>query len=293
MAIFISYLCPTGRGRRPRPPQSNLLSRDIHEMVINMERKFDSLKHNIRHHLERERVPVLRVADALTSLSADHEDHHRLFLESLVSVLFRAVSNFELFGTMTFHWNYLDPSLLDHLVVKFDLIAVKDEMKTYKSDLEQFRKGTPLTLFCQSQTRRIQLSPDFQEVIAEFYWTNDVTLDTVEQFRQEYASHYKLYNFAMRIGQIISGSFIVTFLIPESVVEKLKEKVPRDILQRYFVTNLKIAGACIYCIRKPQEVRMLNDHYVVTLVNIMPIGCCCHSIQFSISCVCDCPFSTI
>ena len=68
--------------------------------------------------LEKKAIPVSRVAGALTSLSPDHDDDHgRKFLESRTSALFRASSIPEQFGMMDFHWNYLDPSLLDHLTI--------------------------------------------------------------------------------------------------------------------------------------------------------------------------------
>ena len=202
------------------------------------------------------REQAKRVAGALTSLSPDHDDEHdRNFLKSRTSALYRAVNVAEQFGTMNFHWSYLDPSLLDHLVKKCDLEKVKGEMETYKSDLGQFRKKTPLTLFCRTQKRkRVRLSPDFQEVVAEFDWPNDVTLEVVEQFRQEYADHYGLRECAMMVAQIRPGCFIVTWFVPESVVEKLKGKVPRAILKKYSVTKLEIAGTCVYQLRKPQEV---------------------------------------
>ena len=188
-----------------------------------------------------------------------------MFTESHVHDLFKADNVAEQFGTMNSHWNYLDPYLLDHLVRKFDrglfdLNEVKGEMETYKSDLGQFRKKTPLTLFCRAQRRkRVRLSPDFQEVVAEFDWRNDVTLEVVEQFRQEYASHYGLYEFAMMLAKVCPGSFIVTWFVPESVVEKLKEKVPTAILKKYSVTKLEIARTCVYPLRKPQEVSVTSS----------------------------------
>ena len=226
-----------------------------------MNDKFDVVKNRVKECLEKKAIPVSRVADALTSLSPDHDDDHdRKFLESHMSPLFRAVNIPEQFGTMNFHWSYLDPSLLDHLVKKFDLEKVKGEMETYKSDLGQFRKKTPLTLFCRAQRKkRVRLSPDFQEVVAEFDWPNDVTLEVVEQFRQEYADHYGLRECAMMVAQVRPGSFIVTWFVPESVVEKLKGKVPRAILKKYSVTKLEIAGTCVYRLRKPQEVSVTGS----------------------------------
>ena len=226
-----------------------------------MDIKFDVVKNRVKECLEKKAIPVSRVAGALTSLSPDHDDDHgRKFLESRTSALFRASSIPEQFGMMDFHWNYLNPSLLDHLVRRFDMKEMKGEMETYKFDLGQFRKKTPLTLFCRAQRKkRVRLSPDFQEVVAEFDWPNDVTLEVVEQFRQEYADHYGLRECAMMVAQVRPGSFIITWFVPESVVEKLKGKVPRAILKKHSVTKLEIAGTCVYRLRKPQEVSVTGS----------------------------------
>ena len=201
-----------------------------------------------------------RVADSLTSLSPDDDDCHKMFAESHVSDLFRAPDIPEQFGIMNSHWSYLDPSLLDHLVRYFNLEEVKGEMETYKSDLGQFRKNTPLTLFCRAQRKRhIDPPPKFRKVVAEFKWQKDATLEDVEQFRQEYAHHYGLHDCAMMLAKVRPGSFIVTWFVPESVVEKLKEKVPRAILKKYSVTKLEIAGTCVYQLRKLQEVSVTGS----------------------------------
>ena len=221
-------------------------SEAVKKTIEELKTRFRAIKDDTRECLEKQRDPVKRVADSLTLLSPDDDDQHKMFAESHVNDIFRAANVAEQFGTMNAHWNYLDPSLLDHLVSDFNLEEVKGEMETYKSDLGQFRKKTPLTLFCRAQKRkRVRLSPDFQEVVAEFDWPNDVTLEVVEQFRQEYADHYGLRECAMMVAQVRPGSFIVTWFVPESVVEKLKGKVPRAILKKYSVTKLEIAGTCV------------------------------------------------
>ena len=244
-------------------------SEKVKKAIEELKKDFRILKNDIRKSLEKQRVPVKRVADSLTSLSPDDDDCNKMFAESHVSDLFQAPDISEQFGTMNSHWNYLDPSLLDHVVRDFNLEEVKGEMETYKSDLGQFRKKTPLTLFVRAQRRKkVRLSPDFQEVVAEFDWRNDVMLEDVEQFRQEYASHYGLHEFAMMVAQVRPGSFIVTWFVPESVVEKLKGKVPREILKKHSVTKLEIAGTCVYRLRKPQEVSVTGSilvHYHSTI----------------------------
>ena len=219
----------------------------VQAKIRQFEKRFNALKKSSRECLERLRVPVKRVADALTSLPADDVDEHKQFLESHLSALYHADDHSELFGTMNFHWNYQNYQLLDHVIREFDLEGVKGEMKTYKEDLHQFRKKTPLKLFCESHKRRhIKPPPDFHDMVAEFDWPDDVTLDVVEEFRQEYACHYSLQQCAMMLVMVRPGSFIITWFVPASIVEKLKEKVPIAILNKYFVTKLEIAGTCVY-----------------------------------------------
>ena len=91
-------------------------------------------------------------------------------------------------------------------------------------------------------------------MVAEFEWPESVTLEVVEEFREEYASQYNLRECAMMIAQVRSGSFIITWFIPESVADKLKAKVPRAILKKFSVSRLEIDGVCVYRPRQPQQV---------------------------------------
>ena len=235
-----------------------LSSREVQAEIEMLEKRFDELKHRIRECLESYEIAVKRVADALTSLPADDKAEHKQFLESHVSALFKAANHSELFGTMNFHWDYLNYPLLDHLIRKFDLKEVKGEMEIYKDDIQQFREKTPLTLFCRIQKRRrINPPSDFKEMVAEFDWPDDVTLEVVERFRQEYACHYGLHECAMMLAVVRPHCFVVTWFIPESIVEKLKEKVPRAILKNYLVTRLEIAGTCVHHLRKQQQQKQL------------------------------------
>ena len=213
------------------------------------------MKRDCRDGLTKKKIPVPQVVDALTDLPADEIDEHKHFLESHLSVCYQANEHAELIGQLSFHMNYLSYQLLDYLGNKFNLVEVKGKMMIYKSDLQQFRKKTPLALFCRTQKRkRIKPTAEFREMVAEFEWLENVTLEDVEQFRQEYSTHYNLRECAMMIAQIRSGSYIITWFIPESVVDKLKARVPSGILKKYCITKLEIAGACVYHSRKAQKV---------------------------------------
>ena len=223
----------------------------VKDMITILEKKFDVLKDTIIEHLEKRKVLVRKVADVLTTLSLDADDCHKLFLEQRCRILVTAVSHSDIFATMNCHLNYLDPSLLDHLVRKLDVDEIKVLMDEYKSDLDQFRMKTPVFLFCRAQKRKsITPVPEFQEVVAKFNWTDKVTMEAVERFRQDYVSYYSLHECAMLIAQVHSGSSIISFLIPDSIVQLLRENLPVAVFKDYSVTQLVIAGASVY----PEEV---------------------------------------
>ncbi|CAI8036815.1 TNF receptor-associated factor 4 [Geodia barretti] len=113
--------------------------------------------------------------------------------------------------------------------------------------MQRFRQNTPLALFCQCQKRRRRKpSEEFKEIVAEFDWPHEVTLEVVEQFRQEFAYHYKLRDCAMLLAKVLPGSFIITWFIPESIVKKLSEDIAHHILKKYTAVSLQIAGVKVY-----------------------------------------------
>ena len=234
-------------------------SSEVEGMIDELEKKFDNLAVITEECIEKRKIIVKKVVHVLTMLSPDADDRHKFFLEKNCRDLVASVSNSEVFARMNLHWNYLDPSLLDHFVRKLNLDEVKDLINTYKSDLKRFRMKTPVFLFCCAQKRKsIKPVPEFQEVVAKFNWTDKVTMEVVERFRQEYASYYALYECAMLIAQVHSGSFVISFLIPDSIVQLLRENLPVAVLEKYSVTELVIAGAAVY----PEKVFLhLHNYY--------------------------------
>ena len=130
----------------------------VHVEITQFEERFNKLRIATRVNLEKRGVPVKEIADTLTSLSPDDDEMHTIFLYKHFKDLFNAPDHSELFGRMNFHWNYLNYPLLDHLVQRFNLKEIKDEMDAYKADLKKFREKTPLKLFCQTQKKSVLTS---------------------------------------------------------------------------------------------------------------------------------------
>ena len=224
-----------------------MTSQYVQAKIRRFEKRFKELKKATKECLERKKISVEQVIEALTSMPADDLEEHKQFLKENLSDLSDSSDIPELIAKLSLlYWDYLSYQLLEYLIKEFGL-EVEREMEVYKLDLQRFRQKTPLALFCKSQKRRRRKpSEEFKEMVAEFDWPHEVTLEVVEQFRQEFAYHYKLRDCAMLLAAVRPGSFIVTWFIPESIVKKLKENIPHLILEKYDVVNFQIAGIRVY-----------------------------------------------
>jgi hypothetical protein len=252
---------------RPESPIPDpLTSQYVQAKIKAFERRFNSIKRASRSNLEKRNVSVKQVADALMDLPVDDMEEHKQFLESHLSVLYQAHDQSELFGALSFNMNYLSYQLLEYLVCEFGL-EVKEEMERYKSDLRRFRESTPLLLFCRTQRKRYVEPPSrFVEVVAKFEWPKDVTLEVVEQFRQEYACHYNLRECSMMLAEIRPGSFVIAWFVPDCIVATLMANLPEGVLEKYATAELLVAGKLVYTTDEPkmeQEVELVGKGMVL------------------------------
>ena len=224
-----------------------MTSQYVQAKITKFEKRFKELKKATRECLEKKKISVKQVMDALTSMPADDLEEHKQFLKENLNDLSDSSDIPELIAKLSLlYWNYLSYQLLEYLIKEFGL-EVEREMEIYKLDLQRFRQKTPLALFCQSQKRKPRKpSEEFKEMVAEFDWPHEVTLEVVEQFRQELAYHYKLRECALLLAVVRRGCFIITWFIPESIVKKLRENIPHSILRKYDVISLQIAGVKVY-----------------------------------------------
>ena len=231
---------------------------EVKSQIEEFEIRFKSLTRSTREQLESRKICVQRVVESLTQLPADDKPEHKVFLEEKMSSLTKVDGIFKLFFIMNLYWNYLSYQLLDYLIKEFSLNEVRVQMNQYKQDLQYFLARTPAKLFCQVQTKRKSDPPEgFEEMIAEFTWSENTTLLKVEEFRRQYICHYNLHDCAMLLSFIFLGSFGVVWLIPHSVVERLKKETDEIFLTKCAVSSLHIAGTTIYSKLEQEKVTLL------------------------------------
>ena len=220
---------------------------ELEDKIDELEGRFDEMRTNTLKSLEMKRVNVRDVVYQLTTLKARDKAEHKVFLDNKNLELLRQREDLQvLFSDFNMYWNYISPSLLEHIAKRFFLKSITMEMQSYKKVLQEFRFQTPLKLFCKIVDTYIEPTREFCNIVVNFKVSVVTTLQDVEDFRRRYASHYNLHEFTIRLNSVHEGSFIVSFLVPESIIGVLKVNIPEDMLRAFGVTRLDIAGSCVY-----------------------------------------------
>ena len=211
---------------------------------------FEELQEMVIHLLQLRQVEIELVVHKLTTLPAAEQSEHELFFEKHLEELERCKKYRPLFSRLNRHWNYLSPQLLHHLIDKLpDLKNAIRERNSYNSHLRSFRNQTLLRLFCEIDREYIEPPEGFSKIVVKFRKNTpkDPTLQDVENFRNRYGKHYRLRSFAlMLIALGTIGSFIFSFVVPNSILERLKVNVPIRLFKRFGVIQLEISGHCVY-----------------------------------------------
>lgn len=100
-----------------------------------------------------------------------------------------------LFETYKDYCNPFSYHILDQLIQKFmpnhaTFKTVHAEMAVYKKRMEEFRKQTPLDLFCKtlnSSKANVCSLPEIESIAREYQWPMTVTLQDVEDFRNRFS----------------------------------------------------------------------------------------------------------
>lgn len=176
------------------------------------------------------------------SLSADKNNNHPAFLKPLATVLLKVIHNLESLGAMIYYWHYLCYDMLKYLVLSsFNLHDVQMPFEVYETKINTFRRQTTMVAFCDTEIRMRVCPPQYVEIVTQFQWSENDTLQRLEEFRMDYLRHYHLHDYSMILGFVermeTKHSFSVTWFIPHVIAASVTE-LPEQLVDQYFITRL-------------------------------------------------------
>ena len=193
------------------------------------------------------KVEVRHLRQSFFLRPRDLRSEHKAFVKENKAELKGAESIEDLFITADEYWDFLNFSLLKHLINRHASEEIKVEVVEYGQQICAFRKKTPLNIFSKVYQRKEirKVDEKFSKIITEHNidWST-ATLEDVEMFRNQLCSELSLYEFSLQVAVLISGSVVITWLVPQSLVAYFLKsvKLSSQSLRDHHVTKFTIDG---------------------------------------------------
>lgn len=196
---------------------------DVSTQIQEFEERFENLGFATLTELEEKELDIKRFRHSLILLPAKIKKEHAVFLKENLPTISKAESIDEIFLQLNLHWNFIDYSLLSHIVNKFCSEDLKKDMSSYVSDLEAFRKSTTISQMILSWPGRIDPPPNFSRVTCKLKRdASTYTLHELDQLRLSFCYEFSLSDSIMMLHSFIKGSVIVVWVIPSGCVSDLR-----------------------------------------------------------------------
>ena len=220
------------------------------EEVKQLEKAFHDVLLHAQEDMMRNKIEILHIQHSLLNLPSDLNDEHEFFVDKVKVELRKAESIKDIFFALDDYWDYLNYSLLEHIVdrhVSSD--DVKKEMAYYAKEITSFRMKTRLNIFYHVHKRKPKVDKEFRSVVTkqDINWFT-ATLEDVENFRIEICSELSLRKFSLQLAVVARGCVEITWLVPPSLVAYIKEsmKLSSPTMRNHHVSKLTIDGFIAY-----------------------------------------------
>ena len=194
-------------------------------------------------------IDVHRLHARLISLNVSRKHEHQDFINNHLMNIDQGTTFNNLWARLGSYWNFLNFDLLEHIINKFGSEDLKQKMKSYKHDLQSFRKATRLRDFIDCWPVQGETPPEaeLREFVAKMKhdWDN-CTLEDLDKLKGVITRKFFLPEFALLLKQIKEGCVVITWLIPTSFVKALQEATNSEFFMEHKIEAITIDGQDCY-----------------------------------------------
>ena len=226
---------------------------DVTAQIQEFEERFERLEFASLTELEEKQVDLKRFRHSLILLPAKIKKEHTTFLKENLPTISKAESIDEIFMQLNLYWNFIDHSLLEHIVNRFCSEELKRDMAQYISDLEAFRKATTISQMIRSWPGRIEPPPHFSKVTCKLNRNaSSYTLHELDQLRVRFCHEFSLSDSIMMLHSFIAGSVVVVWTIPSGSVHDLRMELLRhgsmipEFFEEHAILSITVDDSCAY-----------------------------------------------
>ena len=223
----------------------------INAAIQELEKKFDDLVLQAQEDMTTNHVDVRHLRHSITRLPCQLKSEHKEFIKEVKDDLKKAESVDDVFLIADEYWDFLNYTLLQHIIDRHASAEVNTEMRRFAQEILAFRKETSLYGFSKANKRKPKKANDeFKKLVSEHKidWST-ATLEDVEQFRNDICSELSLFSFSLQLAAVTTGSVVLTWLVPQSLVAHIQKAITlsSQTMRKHHVTQLTVDGFITYC----------------------------------------------
>ena len=222
-------------------------TRKVQQEISTLECMYDNLvaKAGVflskRQALSPEFLIEFRFSVAVLPTSLKHQ--HKHFLEHHSTQIAKATTVEEIFTILNSYWDFLNCSLLAHIIHKFGDEELQKQLSTYTKVLQSFRSQTRITDFMKTYTSNPCLPPEFVALKMKIgsEW-EQCTLEDAEKYRNSIAQSSSLAKYALYLKEGVPGSIYLVWSVPEHVICCLVAAMNAKFMQHHCIEKVTIDG---------------------------------------------------
>ena len=184
----------------------------------------------------------LRTSVAVLPTSLKYQ--HNYFLEQHSSRIAKTTTVEEIFSILNSYWNFLNCSLLAHIIDKFGDEDLTKELSAYTTALKEFRSRTKIADFSKTCAHESsEIPPEFVELRMRMgpNWEH-CTLEDIEEHRQSLAQNSSLADYAIYFMAGFPGSIYLLWSVPDHAVGFLAITMDQQFCNRHGIEEMTIDG---------------------------------------------------
>ena len=183
-----------------------------------------------------------RISVAVLPTSLKYQ--HSYFLDHHSSQIAKATTVEEVFSLLNRYCNFLNCSLLVHIINKFGDEVLKKQLSNYTQALQAFRSRTKITDFIQTRTGNPNLPQEFIVTLkAEMgsKWEYS-TLEDAEELRKSMARKSCTADYTLYITGGVPGSIFLIWSVPDHAIRFIAAAMNSEFKKCYGIEDVTIDG---------------------------------------------------
>ena len=228
-------------------PESFLSPKEIASEMEKLEAEFEELKDDVYESVRTQPVDIFKVK--LTSFKVRDKEY---FMEYMKEIIHEKRSVTDIWVALNDFFDFLNYSILQHVLTKFTNRALQRRMDAYKDKVYLLFKQTRLCDFlqCWPSCKHDPPVKELRDFVAKSRKDWDTcTLHDLENLKGRLATKLLLPKFVFLLEKASKGCLEVIFSIPPSLVEQLQTEVKNTPLREFVemeIESITVDGVVCY-----------------------------------------------